>query len=229
MTIEINLASGATVTIDGAEKSVETMGGSDLVRAFNFLVELAERTPVLAGKQRAVSRFASPDVGRKRVLALMSSLKAARTSDEVVTREEAGPSVSEPVSEESDMATRKDKKKAAAPKAEAAPKATKAAAPRAPKAEAAPKANGAQPGSIRAITEEFNSLVPQAAKLGHKQFKHHTSLFESKVKGEKQLGVLKAAIVSGEFQEPVKEPKAAPAAKVTKAPKAPKDPAAPKA
>lgn len=43
------------------------------------------------------------------------------------------------------------------------------------------------------ITKEFNSLVPAAKKLGI-NVKHHTSLFESKAKGETQLGKLKAAM-----------------------------------
>lgn len=58
------------------------------------------------------------------------------------------------------------------------------------KAGAARRTEGPTLASYR---EEFNSLVPQAKKLGLK-FKHHTSEFESKAKGAAQVARLKKAI-----------------------------------
>jgi hypothetical protein len=46
---------------------------------------------------------------------------------------------------------------------------------------------------LKWYTDEYNRLVPQAVALGIKA-NVHTSLFESRVKGEKQLGLLVAAM-----------------------------------
>jgi len=82
------------------------------------------------------------------------------------------------------------------PVAEPAPVAAEPVAEPAPVAaepDITTRGNGDGLRPLKWYTEQYNALVPEAVALGINA-RHHTSLFESRVKGEKQLAWLEAAI-----------------------------------
>lgn len=54
--------------------------------------------------------------------------------------------------------------------------------------------NGPAPGTIKALTDEFNALVPKAQKKGIKWAKHHSSAFASAAGAQKQIDRLRAEL-----------------------------------
>lgn len=63
-----------------------------------------------------------------------------------------------------------------------------------PEADKKMRAAAAGP-TIRQITDEYNALVPEAQALGVRA-RHHSSLFESKALGQRQLDKLKADLAA---------------------------------
>ena len=57
-----------------------------------------------------------------------------------------------------------------------------------------PRVKSTNGTTIREKTEEYNTLVPQAKKLGLEWPKHHTSYFESQDKADKALERLRKAM-----------------------------------
>jgi hypothetical protein len=159
------------------------MTGAQLVSAFNTLAKEAALFGATSVPAQ-IKRFPDRKAGVKRCEALAANVKALKEA-------------AEPKQAEADMGyapglsvgpggtligTGKP------PQAKTAAKAKAMTAAKAP-AKKTPAAREHANGSGHPLswyTEQYNALVPEAVRLGIKA-KHHTSLFESKAKAEKQL------------------------------------------
>jgi hypothetical protein len=166
---------------------------ADYAREFNALV--AEYNALTHGApKRTVNRMRNKEEAQRRIEMLESDLRALKASERAVAKEETEAAPPPPIvpesppaapvveaqetEQEDDMAKKKKRTQA---------KAQKSAAKRT-------RARSANGTSIKAKTEEFNSLVPKANRAGHTNFRHHTSDFGSHDAADKQLKRIRAAI-----------------------------------
>lgn len=148
---------------------------AQLVSEWNSLVTQAHSLGLTKYKP-INSKFKTIADGSRRIDTLKSAIRAREASEQAV---ETAAAVAEPtvVTEENDdMARRKTKKQTKAARSAAATARTRS-----------PRQSLANGTSIKAKTQEFNSLVPRAVKLGHTGFRHHTSDFGSHEAANKQL------------------------------------------
>lgn len=189
-----------------------TLTGPQLVEAYNEMV----LTALDLGVQTAqpVKRFSGVDAGRARCArmhAMITDLRADAARDLRSTAQRAAepsktdpvaiPPANDPLHEEAVNAAAR----AGAPNQEPTGSAVESEDEMAKKRKAGrkPARKGAAGGAARkraegptlsSYREEYNALVPAAKKAGIKWAKHHTSEFESKVKGAAQVARLQKAI-----------------------------------
>jgi hypothetical protein len=144
--------------------------GPELVSAFNALVRESEALGATSIPKQ-VKRFATHKAGVDRCVFLHNQVWALKKAAEIKP-------VADAVAKAETAQTAKAKTAAKAP---------------AKKPPAAREASNGTGHPLKWYTDTYNSLVPEAVKLGVKA-KHHTSLFESRAKAEVQLAKLKAAI-----------------------------------
>jgi len=173
-------------------ESTPTTTIAQLVLDWNSLVAHAQ-TLGLTKYKPINSKFKTIADGSRRLDALKSAIRAREASEAAVETAvnmtaaamRDAPPPAQVTEENDDMASRRKTKKT---KTKAARSTAATARTRSPRQSLA---NGT---SIKAKTQEYNSLVPRAVKAGHAGFRHHTSDFGSHEAANKQLKRIRDAI-----------------------------------